>query len=717
MSVPPRQPRLNQPPTTSSTSTSAGRSRNATATDPTTVASGSDTNPLRIPVSQQDQDSGTGTRTVAGAFDTTSNNDSRRSRGDNPFTARRRESRPDQQHRRHGASISISNNNNNNNNTTPGQMRTPATSRLPGRPPPAPRPSHITSRIPGPIQSPLGPRPGHAVARPPSENAFELPVDDPFTSRRPTATPIHLRREAVFGGGGGAQAGVGFNSSELNASPMTPWDMMFTPNTQAIETTTAVGTPVTARLTESFSSIAVTPEQEDVQEGSSSTANVSTALFIKRPSRIAFEQEEEEEGEESDFDDNDDIHPGDKVLDDDDVESFLSKRESLIRGRRAIEKRPRRLSSHTGPHDMYYSSPSVGMATPESFTTPQFRTLPPLSIQLPTRTPGVGSSRFNTSLMSREDPDTPVGRNNRDQDNDEPPSLWTNAARRAMLDLKKHVYQGESDEAQGDAHEEMSQRGVASANSQAEEETLLGTSRILPSSLIRRSEPERDPFLQTPRPERDPFNQESVRDEEVHDEREFHGDVVHDEVDLEQDFQNVAADTAFISEGHDSIAELIYEPEDLEEERRRRNEVREVIRANRSFELGLKAAREEKEAEAAARAVETEAAAAQELINANAKAAEAKVEVEDEEESEDKMLRRQLDAEVKRAMSMFDEDIFDESSDTARLLPPTSVLLTEILQERNGRQLTTPEELECRSWMYEGGRVGKPQRVGVWARV
>lgn len=647
----------------------AGGGRNATVTDLNAAASDPDTNPQRVLVFQQDQDYGTGTRTVVGALGTSSYRNRSRSRNDNPFTARR------------------------------------------------------------PIQAPPAPRPEHAVARPPTENVFELPVDDPFASQRPIATPGPLRRGVVLRGRGGgrAQAGVGFNSPELNASPITPWDMMFTPNTQAIETTAVVGTPVTTRLTESFSSIAVTPELEDAQEGSSSAAGVSTASFIKRPFRTAFKQEVEEVEEEGDVSDDGDIHPGDKALDDDDVESFLSKRESLIRGRRAIEKQPRRLSSHSGPHDIYYSSPSVGMATPESFTTPQFRDLPPLSIQLPTRAPGVGPSRFNPSLLSREDPDTPVGRNNRDLDNDEPPSLWTNAARRAMLDLKKHVYQGESDEAQGDSRREMSRSStVVIADSRVEEaETLLGTSRILPSSLIRRSEPEhepeRDPFLQTPRPERDPFNQKSVRDEEVHDEREFLRGIVLDEADLDQGFRSVAADTAFISEGHDSIAELIYEPEDLEEERRRRNEVREVIRANRSFELGLKAAREEKEAEAAAQA----AAAAQELMDTSAKAAETEAEVEVEEESEDKILRRQLDAEVGRAMSMFDgkrfvegsllllhwrdffsfflpghgmsgrsyvwpdfsliyfslvlwrvEDIFDEPSDIARLLPPTSVLLT-----------------------------------------
>ncbi|KAF8928036.1 hypothetical protein BGZ47_001847 [Haplosporangium gracile] len=323
--------------------------------------------------------------------------------------------------------------------------------------------------------------------------------------------------------------------------------------------------------------------------------------------------------------------------------------------------------------------------------------------------------------MSRDDPDTPVSRNNRDQANDEPPSLWTNAARRAMLDLKKHVYQGESDEAQvqGARGEMFRSSNVIVADLRAEEETPLGTSRILPSSLIRRSEPERDPFLQTPRPDRDPYNQESGQGhaEELSDEHDFGGDLVFDKADLDQDFRSVAADTAFISEGHDSIAELIYEAEDLEEERRRRSEIREVIRANRSFELGLKAAREEAEAEATVRAAAaeaTEAAAVQELLDARAKSAEA-IEVE-VEEAEDKIFKRQLDAEVERAMSIFDEDVFDEPSDMARHLPPTSVLLNELVQERNGRQLTTSEELECRTWMYEGGRVGKPQRVGVWAR-
>ncbi|KAF9124623.1 hypothetical protein BG015_005052, partial [Linnemannia schmuckeri] len=644
MSVPPRQPRPNQPSITSNISTSAGGSRNAIVTD-VAATSGSDTNSRRVLVFQQDQDPGTGLGTgsqaVRGALDTTSNS---RSRSDNnPFTARRRESRPDQQHRRHGVTIA-NNNNNSNNNTTPGQMRTPVTSSLPGGPPPAPRPSHIASRIPGPILPPSAAQPAHATARP-ADNVFGLPVDDPFTSRRPIATPRHLRR----GGGGRAQANVGFDSPELNASPITPWDMMFTPNTQAIETAAVVGTPVTARLADSFSSTVATPGLEDSQEeGSSSTAGVSTTLFIKRPSRIAFEEAEEEDEEEGDVSDNGDIHPGDKVLDDDDVESFLSKQESLIRGRRAIEKQPRRLSSHTGPHDISYSSPSVGMATPEGFTTPQFRTLAPLSTQLPTRTPGVGLSRFNPSLMNRDDPDTPVGRNNRDQANNEPPSLWTNAARRAMLDLKKHVYQGESDEAQVQgARGEMSQSSnVVVVDPRAEEETPLGTSRILPSSLIRRSEPERDPFLETPRPDRDPYNQESGAGhaEELSDEHDFDGDFVFDEAGLDQDFRSAAADTAFISEGHDSIVELIYEPEDLEEERRRRSEIREVIRANRSFELGLKTAREEAEADAAA---------AQELLDARARSAEA-LEVEVEEESEDKILKRQLDAEVERAMSIFD---------------------------------------------------------------
>ncbi|KAG0301759.1 hypothetical protein BGZ97_002632, partial [Linnemannia gamsii] len=80
----------------------------------------------------------------------------------------------------------------------------------------------------------------------------------------------------------------------------------------------------------------MTPEQEDSQEGSSSAvAGISTASFIKRPSGIAFEVSEDEgedEGEEEDdLDNSSEVHPGDKALDDDDVESFLSKRESLIR--------------------------------------------------------------------------------------------------------------------------------------------------------------------------------------------------------------------------------------------------------------------------------------------------------------------------------------------------------------------------------------------------
>jgi hypothetical protein len=423
--------------------------------------------------------------------------------------------------------------------------------------------------------------------------------------------------------------------------------MLFTPNTQVIGTTAVVGAPVTTRLVDSFSAIVVTPELENSQEGSSSAAaGISTASFIKRPSRIAFEvseDEEEDEGEEEDhLDDSSEVHPGDKALDDDDVGSFLSKRESLIRGRRAIEKQPRRLSSHTGPHDMYYSSSSVGMATPEGFTTPQFRALPPLSAQLPTRRPGVGPSRFNPSLMSRDDPDTLVGRNNRDQtSNGDPPSLWTNAARRAILDLKKHVYQDEGDESQS-ARGDMSPSNDFVTEPQVE--TPMGMDRILPPSLIRRSEPERDPFLQTPRPtgDSDLFGLEPGHDEEVDDVRDFDGDVVLDEADLEEDFQS-AADTAFISEDRNSIAELIYEPEDLEEERRRRSEAMELIRANRSFELGMKDAAEE--------ATRATTAAAQELLDASAEVVEAKVEAV---ETDEKILKRQLDAQLGRVMSIFE---------------------------------------------------------------
>ncbi|KAG0287847.1 hypothetical protein BGZ96_008284 [Linnemannia gamsii] len=277
--------------------------------------------------------------------------------------------------------------------------------------------------------------------------------------------------------------------------------MLFTPNTQAIETTAVVGTPVTARLLETFSSIVATPEQEDSQEESSSAAGISTASFIKRPCKIAFKEHEDE-----------------------------------------VE---------------------------------------------------------------------------------------------------------EVEEEEGDVGD----------NSGAE--TPLGTGRILPSRLIRRSEPERDPFLQTPRPTdgRDPFNQELGHDEEVDDKCAFDEDVVLDEADLDQDFRSSAADTAFIFEDRDSIAELIYEHEDLEEERKRRREAMELIRANRSFELGMKAAAEE----AARAAAATAATAAQELLDASAESMEAEVEAV---EMDEKILKRQLDAELGRVMSIFEGE--DEGDDDNR---------------------------------------------------
>ncbi|KAG0271171.1 hypothetical protein BGZ95_001063 [Linnemannia exigua] len=465
--------------------------------------------------------------------------------------------------------------------------------------------------------------------------------------------------------------------------------MMFSPNTQAIETV-GVGemavTPVTARLTDTFSSISMAREGS-LEGGLPSTT--TTTSFIKRPSRIALEEDEDEDGEEHG------IHPGDKALDDDDVESFLSKRESLIRGRRAIEKQPRRLASHTGPHDMFYSSSPGGMESPGGFTTPQHRTLPPpLSSQLPTRAPAVtGPSRFHSSLLSRDDLGTPSGWN-RDQTN-EASSLWTSTGRRAILDLKRQVYQGGSDDTQG-AHGESPQstdiveRDAVDATTPAGD-AVQRKNRILLSSLSRRPvELERDPFLETPRPPgRDHVIIED-HEQEHDDDYAFDDDIILDDTDLELDEVEGIEDTTSISEGHDSIAEQIYDPEDLEREQR----TKALIRANRSFELNMKAAREEAEAEAKAKAevAVSAAQAVQELLDAS-------VEIEEEqeeevEESEDKILRRQLETEMEEDMDSFEE----------------------LVQERNGRQLTTPEELECRSWMYEVGRVGKPQRVGVWAR-
>ncbi|KAG0367009.1 hypothetical protein BGX24_003441 [Mortierella sp. AD032] len=671
----------------------AGGTRNATTASP---ALGTEPGARRVSVFQQDQDSGTG----VGSGGEINNN---------PFAVRRREGgRPPeqqqypQQQQRYGS--------NNSNNNTPSQR--PVHTRQPGAPPPAPRASHTVSRLPIATPPPPAPRLAHAVARPTDERSM-IAGDDPFAGR-PIATPRRTEPRVLRRGQHG---NLGFDSPGLNASPIGPFDMMFSPNTHAIETIGGGGmatTPVTARLTDALSSTAM--DAEDSQEGGSSSTT-TTASFIKRPSRIAIEEDEDEDGDEHG------IHPGDKALDEDDVESFLSKRESLIRGRRAIEKQPRRLASHTGPHDMFYSSPSAGIESPGGFTTPQHRTLPPpLSTQLPTRTPAVaGPSRFHASILSRDDPDTPIGRN-RNQTS-EPSSLWTNTGRRAILDLKRQVYQGSSDEIQ-DAYGESSrstdiaERDAVNVTSPTEE-VALGKSRILLPSLSRRLvDSERDPFLETPRPPGRDHVIIGEQEQEQDNDYDFNDDIILDDADLELDEVEGTEETAFISEEHDSIAKQIYDPEDLEREQT----TKALIRANRSFELNMKAAREEAEAEteasARAKAAVVAAQAAQELLDASVEIEEEQEEEEEEEveESEDKILRRQLETEMED-MESFEESSFQELADSTHHISSTATLLNELVQERNGRQLTTPEELECRSWMYEVGRVGKPQRVGVWARV
>ncbi|KAF9119691.1 hypothetical protein BGW39_000118 [Mortierella sp. 14UC] len=287
-------------------------------------------------------------------------------------------------------------------------------------------------------------------------------------------------------------------------------------------------------------------------------------------------------------------------------------------------------------------------------------------------------------------------RSNRDQTS-EPSSLWTNAGRRAMLDLKRQ-YQRDSDGKEG------AQEGTSRSIDTMDHDAAAASTS---------AEPERDPFLETPRPSgRDCVATEDQEQEEQEDDFDYDRDIILDDADLEQDFENTA-DTASISEGHDSLAEPSYESEELEKERRKKAA---IIRANRSFELNMKAARQEAEAEVKAKMAAAEAAdalVAQELLEASV---EIEQEEEEVEESEDKILRRQLEAEMEEDLETFEESSFQELADSTHHLSSTADLLNELVQERNGRQLTTPEELECQSWMYEVGRVGKPQRVGVWAR-
>ncbi|KAF9093250.1 hypothetical protein BGX23_003526 [Mortierella sp. AD031] len=656
---PPRQPRPHQPLNTTVT-TSTGGTRNATTTDPASASGPEGLGPRRRLLFQRDQDSG------SDVADT-----------NNPFAARRREGRPEQRH--------VTNSNSNNSL----QSRSSTATRLPGGVgegatlslPPAPRAA--PARLSG--APPPTPRPAHAVARP-THSIPELRMDDPFARRAAAATaratprgvePRLSRQDRYHN----------FDSPELNASPITPWDAMFSPNTQVIETAAGSGTPLGTRPSGGFPSIdiAVDPERrplQDSDEGPSGVGASTTAAFIKRPSRMAFQDEDEEGGDDGDDEEMDggESHLRDKVVDDDDVDSFFTKRErNLVRDRRAIEKQPRRLSSHTGPHDMFYSSLSAtGMATPDAFSTPQFRTLAQPPTQPPTRTHMADPSRgFDPMLLNRNDSETPVGRN-RDQA-DEVSSLWTNAGRRAIMELKSREYGGDHDGGTPGAHGGMSRstdtlhyRVIAS---EQPADTPMGSNRLLPSSLSRGPAPERDPFLETPgvpmrgRSTGLQFNNQDAGQEQEQLQRQLDfddGDIV----DLDQEYESAAAaDTAFImpSVDDDSIAELIYNPEDLEEERRRkRSEAKAaLIRANRSFELGLKAAREEAEAEAAR--------VAQGLLGGGS-GGDVEV-VEMVEESEDTILKRRLLAEMERDLESYEESSFEELPESILHLPPTDTLI------------------------------------------
>ncbi|KAF9921477.1 hypothetical protein FBU30_008472 [Linnemannia zychae] len=562
-----------------------------------------------------------------------------------------------------------------------------------------------------------------APRRPPTTIPESL--ENTSFANRPIATPRHLRR-GRRNNVNNSNIDAGLDSTDLNASPITPWDTLFSPNTQYVETTVS-GTPIKSRLMESLSpaDINITPALDRkhpsnfLQDGSltmplrSEEESSSMTTFIKQPPGAVLGDEVVEETRYDDVEKNNDIHPGDRVLNDDDIESFFSKRESHIRDRRATEKQPRRLSDHSGLHDMQYSPTptNASTTTPEAFTTPQFRVAPPSSdLQPPKRIPKKNAgeaNHFSLSMMDhKKDPDTPIGRNHRDQ-SDEPSSLWTNAARRAMRDLKRHVYQGQADDDDdGDPGTSSSHRDNtrnieivpstmhADVTTTITAMTSLRTNRILPPSLSRRAPtPENDPFLETPRPSghgraRNEFFSQTALG--FRRQRDLEIDTVLDDTDVEQGFnRNDVADTAFISDGHDSITDLKYGGEGSREgqrRKRRRGSKTSNVHANRSFELGIKATREETEAEAAE---------AVEEITATVKEAEAK------EESEDMVLRRQLKAEIDMDLKNYEESNFQEHAESTLHLPSAATLLNELLQERIGRQLTTPEELERRSWMYE----------------
>ncbi|KAG0358031.1 hypothetical protein BGZ54_000081, partial [Gamsiella multidivaricata] len=82
---------------------------------------------------------------------------------------------------------------------------------------------------------------------------------------------------------------------------------------------------------------------------------------------------------------------------------------------------------------------------------------------------------------------------------------------------------------------------------------------------------------------------------------------------------------------------------------------------------------------------------------------------------EDAVIERQLEAEMATELNGYQESSFEELLELSAHQVSSSALVEELRREYCER-LTTSEELEHRSWMYETARVNQPQQMGVFAR-
>ncbi|KAF9968349.1 hypothetical protein BGZ70_004747 [Mortierella alpina] len=89
-----------------------------------------------------------------------------------------------------------------------------------------------------------------------------------------------------------------------------------------------------------------------------------------------------------------------------------------------------------------------------------------------------------------------------------------------------------------------------------------------------------------------------------------------------------------------------------------------------------------------------------------------------QEISPEARMLRALEAELERAMidhqgkEGAEDTIFDEETPFDRALDLSTDVLLRDLSHEHEQPLTSPDELELRSWMFDEGQIGRPQRVG-----